>query len=58
LGGRYYAIDTENGLGALLVDPIERRVTYYTVTAREVLEIWHRRRRRNGNTLAAEDSNG
>jgi hypothetical protein len=30
------------------VEPIDRRVTYHHVKAREVVELWHKRRRRNG----------
>ena len=54
-GRRFYAIVTGKGQGELNVDPIDRRVTYHHVKAREVVEIWHRRRRRNG-TAAAEEN--
>ena len=47
-GRRFYAIVTERGQRELRVEPIDRRVTYHLVKAREVLEIWHKRRRRNG----------
>ena len=47
-GRRFYAIVTGKGQRELLVEPIDRRVTYHHVKAREVVEIWHRRRRRNG----------
>lgn len=45
---RFYAIVSGKGPGELNVDPIDRRVTYHHVKAREVVEI--RRRRRNGNS--------
>jgi len=57
-GRSFYAIVTGKRQGELQVEPIDRRVTYYKVKAREVVEIWHRRRRRNGTAPAAEDSNG
>jgi hypothetical protein len=47
-GRRFYALVTTKGQGELQVEPIDRRVTYHHVRAREVVEIWHRRRRRNG----------
>ncbi len=47
-GRRFYAIVTDKGQGELAVEPIDRRVTYHHVKAREVVEIWHKRRRRNG----------
>lgn len=47
-GRRFYAVVTTKGQGELQVEPIDRRVTYHHVKAREVVEIWHRRRRRNG----------
>ncbi len=47
-GRRFYAAVTAKGEGELQVEPIDRRVTYHHVKAREVVEIWHRRRRRNG----------
>ena len=48
-GRRFYAIVTGKGQRELKVEPIDRRVTYYQVKAREVVGIWHKRRRRNGN---------
>jgi len=53
-GRRFYAIVTGRGDRELQVEPIDRRVTYHQVKAREVLEIWHKRRRRNGNAPPAE----
>ena len=46
-GRRLYAIVTGKGQRELQVEPIDRRVTYHQVKAREVLQIWHKRRRRN-----------
>jgi hypothetical protein len=45
--GAFYAIVTGRAQRELQVEPIDRRVTYHQVKAREVLEIWHKRRRRN-----------
>ena len=47
-GRRFYAIVCGKGQGELQVEPIDRRVTYHHVKAREVVEAWHKRRRRNG----------
>ena len=46
-GRRFYAIVIARRERELEVEPIDRRVTYHQVKAREVLEIWHRRRRQN-----------
>ena len=46
-GRRFYAIVTGKGQRELQVEPIDRRVTYHQVKAREVLESWHKRRRRS-----------
>ena len=47
-GRRFFALVTGKGQRELQVEPIDRRVTYRHVRAREVVEIWHKRRRRNG----------
>ena len=47
-GRRFYAIVTARTQRELRVDPIDRRVTYHSIKAREVLEVWHKRRSRNG----------
>ncbi|OAI39316.1 hypothetical protein AYO39_00535 [Actinobacteria bacterium SCGC AG-212-D09] len=47
-GRRFYAVVTGKGQRELQVEPIDRRVTYHQVKARGVVEIWHKRRRRNG----------
>ncbi len=47
-GRRFYAIVTGRGQRELQVEPIDRRVTYPHVRASEVVEIWHKRRSRNG----------
>ena len=54
-GRRFYAVVTTKGQGELQVDPIDRRVTYHHVKAREVVEIWRRRRRRNKTAAAQEN---
>ena len=56
-GRRFFAIVTGKGQRELQVEPIDRRVTYHQVKAREVLEIWHKRRRRNGNAPAGPSLN-
>jgi hypothetical protein len=45
-GRRFLALVTGKGQRALDVEPIDRRVTYHHVKAREVVEIWHKRRLR------------
>jgi hypothetical protein len=49
-GRRFFAVVTarrERGL-EVEVEPIDRRVTYHVVKAREVIGIWHESRARNG----------
>jgi hypothetical protein len=41
---------TERRERELAVEPIDRRVTYTVVKAREVLGIWHKRQRRHDNS--------
>jgi hypothetical protein len=48
-GRRFYAIVTGKEQRELKVEPIDRGVTYHQVKAREMVEIWHKRRRRDGN---------
>jgi hypothetical protein len=48
-GRRFFAIVIDKGHRELEVEPIDRRVTYRHIKAREVVEIWHKRRSRNGN---------
>ena len=50
-GRRFYAIVTERRDRELAVEPIDRRVTYYTVKAREVLGIWRKSRAGNGRVV-------
>ena len=57
-GRRFYAVVTTKGQGELQVEPIDRRVTYHHVKAREVVEIWHKRRRRNGARPAEGNGTG
>jgi hypothetical protein len=45
-GRRFFAIVTERRDRELVVDPIDRRVTYHVVRAREVIGIWHKTRQR------------
>jgi hypothetical protein len=46
-GRRFFAIVTERRERQLAVEPIDRRITYHTVKAREVLGIWHKTRARS-----------
>ena len=55
-GRRFFALVTGKGQRELQVEPIDRRVTYHHVKAREVVELWHKRRRRNG--AAPAEGNG
>ena len=50
-GRRFFALVTGKSQGALDVDPIDRRITYRHVKAREVVEISHKRRQRNGRPI-------
>ena len=52
-GRRFYAVVTERREHELEVEPIDRRVTYHLVKAREVIGIWHKRRAQNGPVVAA-----
>jgi hypothetical protein len=45
-GRRFFAIVTERRDRELVVEPIDRRVTYHVVRAREVIGIWHKSRHR------------
>ena len=55
-GRRFFAIVTGKGQRELVVEPIDRRVSYHHIRSREVVEVWHKRRRRNG-TRPAEGTN-
>jgi hypothetical protein len=45
MGRRFYAIVVERHGRELEVEPIDRRITYRHVKAREVIGIWHKTRR-------------
>ena len=45
-GRRFFAVVTERRDRELVVEPIDRRVTYHVVRAREVIGIWHETRQR------------
>jgi hypothetical protein len=47
-GRRFFAVVTARRERELEVEPIDRRVTYHVVKAREVMGIWHKSRARNG----------
>ena len=46
-GLRFYAVVTDRRERELQVAPIDPRVTYHVVKAREVVGIWHKSRARN-----------
>jgi hypothetical protein len=46
-GRRFYAIVTGRRERELEVEPIDRRVTYHHVRAREVIGIWRKSRAQN-----------
>ena len=52
-GRRFYAIVVDRYERELEVDPIDRRVTYRRVKAREVLGIWRKSRAQNGRVVQA-----
>ena len=51
MGRVFYAIVVERHERELEVDPIDRRVTYRRVKAREVLGIWRKSRAQNGRVV-------
>ena len=51
-GRRFYAIVTERRERELAVEPIDRRVTFHVVKAREVLGIWRKSRAQNVRVVA------
>jgi hypothetical protein len=53
LGRVFYAIVVARHERELEVDPIDQRVTYRRVKAREVLGIWRKSRAQNGLTADA-----
>jgi hypothetical protein len=53
MGRVFYAIVIERHERELEVDPIDRRVTYRRVKAREVLGIWRKSRSQSGRVLEA-----
>ena len=53
MGRRFYAIVIDRLERELEVEPIDRRVTYRHVKAREVLGIWRKSRAQNGRVLEA-----
>ena len=52
MGRVFYALVVERNGRELEVDPIDRRVTYRRVKAREVLGIWRKSRAQNGRAAA------
>ena len=46
-GRRFFAVVTERRERELDVEPIDRRVTYHLVKAREVIGIWRKSRAQN-----------
>jgi hypothetical protein len=52
MGRRFYAIVVDRRERELGVEPIDRRVTYRRVKAREVIGIWRKSRAQNGRVIA------
>lgn len=52
-GRRFFAIVIERRERELEVEPIDRRVTYCRVKAREVIGIWRKSRAQNGRIVEA-----
>jgi hypothetical protein len=52
MGRRFYAIVVDRRERELQVEPIDSRVTYRRVKAREVLGIWRKSRAQNGRVIA------
>jgi hypothetical protein len=50
-GWRFYAIVVERRERELAVEPIDRRVGYHHVRAREVLGTWRKSRAQNGRVV-------
>jgi hypothetical protein len=55
-GRRFYAIVLARRERVLEVEPLDRRVTYHTVKAREVLGIWHKSVRNGRASPAGSES--
>ena len=53
MGRVFYAIVEQRHERELEIDPIDRRVTYRRVKAREVLGIWRKSRAQNGRVVEA-----
>ncbi len=53
-GRRFYAIVIERRERELAVEPIDRRVTYRVVKAREVLGIWRKSRAHSSHVVEIE----
>ena len=53
-GRRFYAIVVERRDRELTVEPVDRRVTYRHVKAREVIGIWRKSRAHNGRVVKLE----
>lgn len=50
-GRRFFAVVTGKGQRELQVEPIDRRVTYHHVKAREVIGIWRKSRATSGRVV-------
>ena len=53
MGRVFFAIVVERHEREIEVDPIDRRITYRRVKAREVLGIWRQSRAQNGRVVGA-----
>jgi hypothetical protein len=55
-GRRFYGIVVERRDRELVVEPIDRRVSYHHVRAREVIGIWRKSRAQNGRVIDTVDA--
>ena len=57
-GRRFFAVVTERREREPDVEPIDRRVTYHLVKAREVISIWRKSRPQNGPVGGSREVDG
>jgi hypothetical protein len=55
-GRRFFAVVTARRERGLEVEPIDRRVTYHVVKAREVIAIWHKTRQRTARCVDTQQA--
>jgi hypothetical protein len=55
-GRRFHAVVSENGSGELGIEPLDRRVTYRSCRAHEVMAHWEKRGRSRADSERVEPS--